>query len=118
MNDESPLTNDLLHKELTSILANERTYAAWIRTALATFVTGLAVIKIFNDLLTGFSALLIALILFFCSLAFFLLAAWRYQHVGQRLITERMVGASPTLLTLLSLLLAVAMFIAAVGILT
>ncbi|MCB1149759.1 MAG: hypothetical protein KDK48_06285, partial [Chlamydiia bacterium] len=84
---------------------------------LATFVTGMAVMKIFNDLLPGISALLIALTLFACSICFFILAAWRYEHVGKRLITERVAGASSTLLTVLAIFLGAAIVVAAVGIL-
>ena len=68
-----------------TVLANERTFAAWIRTGLAALVGGLAVEHILADGESGgiMHAIAAALIVF--SALSFLLASWRYAHLGIRL---------------------------------
>jgi len=105
-----------VHKELTSVLANERTFAAWTRTGLTALVTGLAVAKFLHGVLPNEFIPIIAMILFFCSAMFFGLAAWRYSHVGLRMKTTRVAGASTFMLIILASLLGLVSIAAAVGI--
>lgn len=105
-----------IHKELTSVLANERTYAAWTRTGLTALVTGLGVAKFLQGVLPLWLIPAIAMILFFCSAAFFFLAAWRYSHVGIRVKTTKVAGASTFILLVLTGLLCLISFAAAIGI--
>jgi putative membrane protein len=105
-----------IHKELTSVLANERTFAAWTRTGLAALVTGLAVAKFLHGTLPDVFIPIISMTLFFCSASFFGLAAWRYSHVGFRMKTTRVAGASTFLLIGLATLLGLVSVGTALGI--
>lgn len=113
---ESIKLDHTVHKELTSVLANERTFAAWTRTGLTALVTGLGVAKFLHGVLPERFILIIAMILFSCSAAFFTLAAWRYSHVGNRMKTTRVAGASTFILITLASLLGTVAVAAAVGI--
>lgn len=62
-------------------LANERTYAAWIRTGLAALVTGLGIARFLVDSVPLWSIRTIAAILLVFSAVAFFLAAWRYEHL-------------------------------------
>jgi len=118
--DESTLEEIKLdhrvHKELTSVLANERTFAAWTRTGLTALVTGLAVAKFLHGVLPEKFIPVIATILFFCSAIFFALAAWRYSHVGSRMKTTKVAGASTIMLIVLATLLGIVSVAAVIGI--
>jgi len=113
---ESVKLDHQVHKELTSVLANERTFAAWTRTGLTALVTGLGVAKFLHGVLPERFIPIIAMILFFCSASFFALAAWRYSHVGIRMKTTRVAGASTFMLIILAALLGVVSVAAALGI--
>ena len=113
---ESVKLDHQIHKELTSVLANERTFAAWTRTGLTALVTGLGVAKFLHGVLPERFIPIIAMILFFCSASFFTLAAWRYSHVGIRMKTTRVAGASTFMLIILAALLGVVSVAAALGI--
>ncbi|NIA01327.1 MAG: DUF202 domain-containing protein [Planctomycetia bacterium] len=64
-----------------TVLANERTYAAWIRTGLASLVTGLGVARFLSDSMPLWSTHTIAATLILFSANAFFLAAWRYKHL-------------------------------------
>lgn len=87
-----------------TVLANERTYAAWIRTGLAGMVTGLAIEKFMVELMPNWSIHLIAELLLVLSAVAFLVAAWRYTHLSVKIapdvqrIPDRMVLTSALLL--------------------
>jgi len=82
---ENPGTvRDDLSKDRT-VLANERTYAAWIRTGLAALVTGLGIAKFTFDILPIFTIRIVAALLIGFSASIFLLAAWRYSHLHVRM---------------------------------
>ena len=68
-----------------TVLANERTFAAWIRTGLAALAAGLAIEKFMIGVIPSWSHRAIAAMLLFFSLAAFLVAAWRYTHVHLRM---------------------------------
>lgn len=107
--------NQVEGRERTSVLANERTYAAWVRTGLTSLAAGAGFERFFGDVIPHPVNRAIAITLIGCSALFFYLAAWRYHHVGTRLITYRISGAPVTLLNILSgmlLLAALALLIA------
>jgi putative membrane protein len=106
-----------IHKELTSVLANERTYAAWVRTGLTTLATGLGVAKFLHGVLPEKLIPIIAFVLFFCAFSFFTLATWRYTHVGRRMTTVSIAGASTKILLFLTILLGLITIAVAIGIL-
>jgi len=97
-----------------TVLANERTFAAWIRTGLAALVGGLAVERILLDVHPAWLIRGVAVALILFSAGAFLLAAWRYAHLGiklqaldVRLIPTRLttfLGVVMVLCSLLSLL--------------
>ncbi|RUM35666.1 MAG: hypothetical protein DSY57_06725 [Desulfobulbus sp.] len=68
-----------------TILANERTYAAWIRTGFAALATGLGVERFMLNTIPLWSIHLIATLLLLFSAASFLLAGWRYHHLRIKL---------------------------------
>lgn len=67
-------------------LANERTYAAWIRTGLASLVTGLGIARFMSNSMPLWGIHTIAGILIIFSAIAFFLAAWRYQHLHMGMI--------------------------------
>lgn len=68
-----------------TVLANERTYQAWLRTGLSALVTGLGVARFLRDELSVWMLLAIATIMIFLSAVAFLQAAWRYTHLHVRM---------------------------------
>ena len=64
-----------------TILANERTYAAWIRTGMAALISGLGVERFMYEALPIWGTHTIAVILIASSSVAFFLAAWRYRHL-------------------------------------
>ncbi len=94
--------------ERTSVLANERTYAAWVRTGLTAFATSIGFVGLLSGVLDPFTLRSVALILGLSSATFFLIAGWRYHHVGSRMVTIKTFGTPIWLLVGLSLILVVA----------
>ncbi len=68
-----------------TILANERTYQAWVRTGVSTFAAGLGIEKFLKDDIPLWVLLAIATILLSFSTVSFLQAAWRYSHLHVRM---------------------------------
>ena len=68
-----------------TVLANERTYTAWIRTGLTALAAGVAIEKFMADVIPGWGIRSIAVILIGFSAVAFTLAAWRYTHLGIKL---------------------------------
>ncbi len=68
-----------------TILANERTYQAWVRTGVSTFAAGLGIEKFLKDDIPMWGLLAIATILLSFSTISFLQAAWRYSHLHVRM---------------------------------
>jgi putative membrane protein len=81
---EPPSDNDVSQHNLAldrTVLANERTYAAWVRTGLAALVSGLGIAKFMEGLMPAWSILVVASMLIIFSGVAFMLAAWRYSHL-------------------------------------
>jgi len=100
-----------------TILANERTYAAWIRTGFASLATGLGVERFMLNTIPLWSIHSIATLLLLFSAASFILAGWRYHHL--RIKLENIdVDMVPTLvIRIISLTLAACSLIAIVALL-
>ncbi len=64
-----------------TVLANERTYQAWIRTGLAALISALGIEKFMNDVEPVWPLMMVTIILLIFSAAAFLLSAWRYEHL-------------------------------------
>lgn len=64
-----------------TVLANERTFQAWIRTGLAALASGLGIAKFFSESMPLWMLLTIAMVLIGLSIAAFLLASWRYSSL-------------------------------------
>ncbi|MGA8165513.1 MAG: DUF202 domain-containing protein [Waddliaceae bacterium] len=102
-------------KELTSVLANERTYNSWQRTGLTGLVTGLAVERFLGSVMPFSIMRTTSMILLFFSILCFILGAWRYQHVGTRIPTFKISGAPELLLVITSAFLSFASILAIIG---
>jgi putative membrane protein len=98
-----------------TILANERTYAAWIRTGISALIAGLAVEKFLLEAipLWGIHTIAVTLIVF-SGVAFFL-AAWRFRHfqVRRQDVDVEMIPLS--LVRIVSLALTIAALVALIG---
>ncbi|RMF86795.1 MAG: DUF202 domain-containing protein [Nitrospirae bacterium] len=64
-----------------TVLANERTYAAWIRTGLAALAAGLGLARLVRHVLPPWSVRLLALLLVGFGAGAFVVSAWRYHHL-------------------------------------
>lgn len=118
MEEHEHVTAKRESSERTSVLANERTYAAWLRTGLTALAAGLGIEKFLGDgsVIPNELTRTISLVLLVTSGLCFFLAAWRYQHVGVRMVSTHVSGAPITLMTFISALLIIASVIALVGI--
>ncbi len=100
-----------------TVLANERTFQAWIRTGLAALVSGLGVAKFLQGTMPQAVLLTVVSILILFSTLAFLLSAWRYSHLHLR-IMHLDIDATPMWLAMsISAVLAVCSVIALGGIL-
>jgi putative membrane protein len=99
-----------------TVLANERTYTAWIRTGLTALAAGVAIVKFMADVIPPWGTLTIAVILIVFSGVAFFVAAWRYTHLGIKLgrVDVKRVPLTVTMGT--SLILIACALIALVGI--
>ena len=98
-----------------TVLANERTYTAWIRTGLAALVTGLGIARFMLDAMPLWSIRLLTTLLILFSATAFLTAAWRFEslHVGMSHLDVRTVPM--VLVKTLSIVLASCSLLALVG---
>ncbi len=89
-----------------TVLANERTYQAWLRTGLASAAAGLGIFSLLKATIPLWILLIIATILLLFSALFFWLAAWRYSHVHLRTAHLDIDALSPKIVKTISTLLA------------
>jgi len=85
--DDDPGT-DGAHAEYAldrTVLANERTYTAWIRTGLTALAAGVAIERFMADVMPRWGIRTIAVVLIVFSGVAFYVAAWRYTHLGLKL---------------------------------
>lgn len=100
-----------------TILANERTYQAWLRTGLAAFVSGLGTVKFLKNVMPLWMLLSIASLLILLSAAAFLQAAWRYSHIHIRMAHLDFDAMPMWIAKMISILLAGCSILALIGIL-
>jgi len=100
-----------------TVLANERTFQAWIRTGLAALVSGLGVAKFLQDTMPLLVLLTVVSILILFSTLAFLLSAWRYSHLHLRIVHLDIDATPMWLAKSVSIVLAVCSIIALGGIL-
>ena len=62
-----------------TLLAEQRTYSAWIRTGLAAAATGFAVFKLLGDEKTENVSRLVAVVLIVAGAVMFVVAFWAYR---------------------------------------
>ena len=103
------------YAEHRTLLANERTYAAWVRPGLTALAAGIAFERFIPGRIPGWSVRVIAVILIIFGAACFWLALWRYRHLGIRLPHLNAVTISPPLIATLTLLLIAASLLALAG---
>ena len=100
-----------------TVLANERTYQAWIRTGLSIFVTGLGVAKFLKGEMPLVVLMLIVFLLLVLSALAFLQAAWRYSHLNIK-FSALDIKTQPTwVMKLISIIFAMISLLSLVGIL-
>ena len=113
--DEGKPDNNALALDRT-ILANERTFQAWIRTGLSALAAGLGTAKFLQDTMPLGMLLAIAVLLILLSLVAFFQASWRYRHLHIRM-ADLDVDATPLwLVRTISILLSVCSGLALVGV--
>ncbi len=100
-----------------TVLANERTFQAWIRTGLAALVSGLGVAKFLQGTMPQVVLLTVVAILILFSTLAFLLSAWRYSHLHLRIVHLDIDATPMWLAKSISAVLAVCSVIALGGIL-
>ncbi len=100
-----------------TVLANERTFQAWIRTGLAALVSGLGVAKFLQDTMPLPVLLIVVSILVLFSTLAFLLSAWRYSHLHLRIVHLDIDTTPMWLVKSISIVLATCSIIALGGIL-
>ena len=81
---EDPSSPTRLAEDRT-VLANERTYSAWVRTGLTALATGVAFDKFLIGTMPDWTIRTIAIILILFSGCAFFLAIWHYTHLGLKL---------------------------------
>jgi inner membrane protein YidH len=100
-----------------TVLANERTYQAWLRTGLASAAAGLGVAKFLQETIPLWILLVIATVLILFSAVAFWLAAWRYSHVHLRTAHLDIETIRPWMAKSISLVLAACSLLALGGLL-
>jgi putative membrane protein len=103
------------YTEDRTLLANERTYAAWIRTGLAALAAGIAFERFIPGTIPFWSVRLIAVILILYSAACFYLAFWRYRHLGAKFPHLKLLAISTPFIVTLTMMLVLASFLALIG---
>jgi len=117
MDDKDHITQEKESSERTSVLANERTYAAWLRTGLTALAASLGIEKFLGDgsVMPDHLIRIVSISLLLLSTSCFYLAAWRYYHVGVRLVSSHVSGAPVWLLVTISGILATVTLLTLVG---
>ena len=73
-----------------NLLANERTFSAWLRTGLSAVVAGLAIARLLGSVDSLLVARSIGVILVLTGGGIYVLAFWRYGQVSRSLEQENM----------------------------
>ncbi len=81
---EAQTSQEELARDRTA-LASERTYAAWVRTALALLAGGLGIARFVDDAVPPMLVRTLSALLILLAIASFILAAWRYMSLCLKL---------------------------------
>ena len=100
-----------------TVLANDRTYQAWIRTGLSLFASGLGVAKFLKEEMSLWILLVIVSLLLLLSALAFLQAGWRYSHMNIKFSSLDIKTRPTWLMWIISILLASMSLLALLGIL-
>ncbi len=103
--------------DYNTILANERTYAAWVRTGLTALATGLGIERFLGGVIPDPVIRMISMSLLFFSIFSFILGAWRFAYVGSIIPSHKEVGVPVLWIFLLSVLMVLVSVLAAIGVL-
>ncbi len=96
---------ELHHAERNTLLAYERTYAAWVRTGLTALAAGLGLEKLFSGTIPFLLMRSLTFMLIFLSMIAFISSALTYLEVKKIPFVRGELTTSPYLLTSLSLLM-------------
>jgi putative membrane protein len=99
-----------------TVLANERTYSAWVRTGLAALAAGVGFERFLAGAMPDWIVRAVAVILILFSCCAFFLAIWHYTHLGLKLKNAEIRTPPIKSLMLLTLALCLASLLALVGI--
>ncbi len=86
-----------------NVMANERTFSAWLRTGLALTVAAVALPRIIHFVRWSWALKLIGLVFIVVAMVIFYVAYWRYEVESKRLIWEGMAMTPPWLLKILTI---------------
>jgi putative membrane protein len=98
-----------------TVLANERTYTAWVRTGLAALAAGIGFERLLRGEVPQWIGIGIAVVLIGFAAAAFTLAAWRYSHHGMKLSRADVRGVPVPVLIVLSAAMVIAALLALAG---
>jgi len=113
--DKQPINQSLEYALDRTVLANERTYAAWIRTGIGALTAGLAVEKFMVDVIPFLGIRMISTTFIAFSVLAFLLAAWRHAQF-KIAKTDKSVAQIPgTVVVVVSILFAFCSILALAG---
>jgi len=101
-----------------TVLANDRTYQAWIRTGLALFASGLGTAKFLKEEMSLWIILVIASALLLLSALAFLQAGWRYSHINIKFSSLDIETRPTWQMWTISILLATTSLLALLGLLS
>ncbi|WP_158301434.1 YidH family protein [Methanocella paludicola] len=88
-----------------NIMANERTFSAWLRTGLALIVAAIALPRIIHFVYWAWTLKLIGLIFIAIATTVFIVAYWRYEAESKKLMCAGAVMTPAWLIKVLTILL-------------
>lgn len=107
MTDETPEPSRTDLAEDRTILANERTFAGWVRTALACIALGIGFHALFQQMHPAWLPRAIATAFLVLAIVLVVLAEWRAAAVMRRLSTHIVLSARPMNLRIIAGIVAV-----------
>lgn len=88
-----------------NIMANERTFSAWLRTGLALIVAAIALPRIIHFVNWSWTIKLVGVIFIIIAAAIFVVAYWRYEAESKKLMCAGAIMTPAWLLKILTILL-------------
>jgi putative membrane protein len=88
-----------------NIMANERTFSAWLRTGLALIVAAIALPRIIHFVRWAWTLKLVGLIFIAMAAIIFVVAYWRYEAESKKLMLAGAIMTPVWLVQILTLLL-------------